>query len=218
MLAVSDTGAGMDEDTRMQIFEPFFTTKARGKGTGLGLSTVFGIVEQSGGDIAVESELGRGTIMRVYLPRVAEAEAPALAPKEALPQFAGHEQVLLVEDDAAVRKFARDVLRMRGYTVVDAADGEEALRLADVAEQPFDILITDLVMPGLSGRELAARLSERCPGLRIVFISGYTDDAIFRYGSLDAGQAFLQKPFTPEVLARTVREILDLPGSRAAAR
>jgi len=210
LLAVSDTGAGMDDDTRTQIFEPFFTTKQRGKGTGLGLSTVYGIVEQSGGDISVDSELGRGTTMKVYLPRVDEVEAPGPAPKGAVQELSGQERVLLVEDDAAVRKFARDVLRMRGYTVVDAADGEEALRLADTATGAFDVLITDLVMPGLSGRELAARLLERSPELRTVFISGYTDDAIFRFGALAAGQAFLQKPFTPERLARTVRELLDV--------
>ena len=209
VLAVSDTGVGMDEDTRTQIFEPFFTTKSRGKGTGLGLSTVFGIVEQSGGDIAVDSELGRGTTIRVYLPRTDGAEAPAPAPRDALEDPSGHEHVLLVEDDDAVRAFARDVLQMRGYTVVAAADGEDALRLAATAEPEFDILVTDLVMPGLQGRDLAERLSGRFPGLRIVFMSGYTDDAIARHGVLDPGMWFIEKPFEPSALARKVREVLD---------
>jgi PAS domain S-box-containing protein len=207
-LTVTDTGAGMDEETRSQMFEPFFTTKPRGKGTGLGLATVFGIVEQSGGHIFVYSEPGQGTSVKVYLPRVDDVALPTgtAADEDAL---AGTEVVLLVEDEPAVRSFARDVLRTRGYTVVEAADGEEALKLVADWEGPLDVLVTDLVMPGMSGRELAERVSENFPELRVLFISGYTEDAIFRFGALAPGQAFLQKPFTPRILAREVRGVLD---------
>jgi len=192
LLSVSDTGVGMDDETKARIFEPFFTTKQRGQGTGLGLATVFGIVEQSGGHVSVSSEPGRGTTFRIHLPRVEPAPVERRPPVEAVQAPAGEESVLLVEDDEAVRRLARDVLRLRGYAVTEARDGEEAVRIAEGWAEPLDLLITDLVMPGISGRELAARLVSRWPGLRVLFISGYTDDAIFRYGALRPGHAFLQ--------------------------
>jgi two-component system cell cycle sensor histidine kinase/response regulator CckA len=207
-LSVSDTGVGIDPAAQAQIFEPFFTTKTRGEATGLGLATVFGIVEQSGGHIDVRSEVGAGTTFTISLPRVDELPVEDRAAGEAAEELSGHESVMLVEDDAAVRVLARDVLRLRGYSVVEAANGEEAVRLARTREGPLDLLITDLVMPGMSGRELSEELLERYPGLRVLFMSGYTDDVIFRVADLGPGRAFLQKPFVPGVLARKVREVL----------
>ena len=208
LLSVSDSGTGMDEATQARLFEPFFTTKAQGKGTGLGLATVYGIVKQSGGFIWVYSELGRGTTFKVYLPRVDEAVSAPSAP--ASPQsLHGAETILLAEDAAPVRSVAREVLRRHGYRVLTAADGRTALELADTHPGTIDLLITDVIMPELSGRQLADRLVERLPQLKVLFVSGYTDDAIVRHGILEPGIAFLQKPFSPESLARKVREVLD---------
>ena len=210
-LAVGDTGVGMDEATQAHLFEPFFTTKEVGKGTGLGLATVYGIVKQSGGYIWVYSEPGHGTTVKVYLPRVpgvaeAPAPSPAPAPREVR---GGHETVLLVEDAAPVRALARRSLEAHGYRVLDASDGPGALELSARHGAPIDLLVTDVVMPGMSGRELAERLAPVRPGMKVLYTSGYTDDAMVRQGVLNAGVAFLQKPFVPDSLARKVREVLD---------
>jgi signal transduction histidine kinase/CheY-like chemotaxis protein len=208
MLAVSDTGTGIPHEIQPQIFEPFFTTKEQGKGTGLGLATVYGIVKQSGGYIEVDSEPGQGTTFRVYLPRL-DAE-PAPVDRSARPAAGGIETILLVEDEEGVRELARDILRASGYTVLEARNGPEALLLCERHQGPLDMLLTDVVMPRMSGRELAERLAPLRPDLSVLYMSGYTDDAVIRHGVLGAGTAFLQKPFTPAILAQRVRETLDL--------
>jgi two-component system, cell cycle sensor histidine kinase and response regulator CckA len=212
VLSVSDTGVGMDEDTRARIFEPFFTTKGPGKGTGLGLATVYGIVEQSGGFIRVSSEVGLGTIFRVYLPAASAAVSPGVALSAPPELLSGTETVLLVEDLASVRAVARQVLERRGYKVLAAADGPGALRLANGYSGPIHLLLTDVVMPQVSGRHLADRLVGLRPAIKVLYMSGHMDDAIVRHGVLESGTSFLQKPFTPDTLARKVREVLDSPG------
>ncbi len=213
MLAVSDTGMGMDAETRSHIFEPFFTTKEQGKGTGLGLATVYGIVKQSGGDVWVYSEPERGTTFKIYLPRIAEETASALESRpDVSEQPGGTETVLLVEDEDAVRSLARQVLETSGYTVLAASHGGEALRLWEQQPGPIHLLLTDVVMPGgLNGRELAERLKPLYPGLKVLFMSGYTDEAIIHHGVLEPGLSYLQKPFTPNSLVQKVREVLDAP-------
>jgi len=211
MLAVSDTGVGMDAATQARIFEPFFTTKEKGKGTGLGLATVYGIVKQSGGWIWVYSEPGHGTTFKVYFPRVAEVAAPA-APTPAPPaSVRGSETVLLVEDEEMILKLVHKVLQANGYTVLVAASGGDAERVAGQHDGPIHLLMTDVVLPGLNGREVARRLEATRPGIRVLYLSGYTDDAIVHHGVLEPGVAFLQKPFSPTVLGRKVREVLDSP-------
>jgi CheY-like chemotaxis protein len=210
LLAVSDTGAGMDEEARAHAFEPFFTTKPTGEGTGLGLATCYGIVKQHGGNIWLYSEPGQGATFKIYLPRVDEPVAPAPAPAETGGMPQGAEVVLLVEDEAAVRLLAARVLQEQGYTVLEAANGPEALRLAEAwAPAAIQLLVTDMVMPQMSGKVVAEQLLMRYPELKVLFISGYTDSAIVHQGRLDAGVAFLHKPFTPARLARKVREVLD---------
>ena len=208
MLAVSDTGTGMTPETRARIFEPFFTTKEKGKGTGLGLSTVYGIVKQSGGYVWVYSELGRGTTFKIYLPRV-DAAPDTLLPAREPVTVAGTETILLAEDDAVLRPLAKGLLEKLGYTVLDAADAVEALEAARQYTEVIHLLLTDVVMPGASGRELARQLESHRPDVKVLYVSGYTDDAIVHHGMLEPGLNFLQKPFTPAALARKVREVLD---------
>src|SRR5213082_3343107 len=213
MLAVSDTGCGMDEATKARIFEPFFTTKETGKGTGLGLATVYGIVNQAGGFIWVYSEPDQGTSFKVYLPEVdATAERPTAVPGARVP--GGTETVLLVEDAAAVREITKQVLERQGYTVLEAPDGEAAIRLAQRHRGVIHLLLTDVVMPRLSGRELAGQFARLRPDTRVLYASGYTDDSVVRHGILESGTAYLQKPFSPESLARKVREVLDAGARR----
>lgn len=208
MLAVSDTGSGMDAETQARIFEPFFTTKARGAGTGLGLSTVYGIVKQNGGDIWIYSELGKGTTFKVYLPEAGGGPDMMSTPLAGERPRVGSETILLAEDEPMVRQLVRAVLEQGGYRVLEAADGTEALRLAEAHSGPIHLLLTDVVMPGISGRELTERLADQRSETQVVFMSGYTDDAVVRHGVLHAGVAFIQKPFTPSLLLRKVQEVL----------
>jgi two-component system cell cycle sensor histidine kinase/response regulator CckA len=210
MLAVSDTGCGMDAETQSRIFEPFFTTKEKGKGTGLGLSTVYGIVKQSGGYIFAYSETGRGTTFKIYLPRVEESAPEVVPERRTRVGCRGSETVLLVEDEESVRELIAEALKAQGYNVLVAGNGQEALALAAPANCRIQLMITDVVMPGMSGRELATRLAESRPGTRVLYLSGYTEDAILHHGVLDPGTAFLQKPFSLDALACKVREVLDL--------
>ena len=209
MLVVSDTGCGMDAATQSRIFEPFFTTKAQGKGTGLGLATVYGVVKQSGGFIWVYSEVDRGTTFKIYLPQVTADVDKRAADKEPSGPQPGHETILFVEDEESVRVLVRGYLETTGYRVLEAGDGVEALEAAAAHKGPIHILITDVVMPRLSGREVATRLSAKQPDLKVLYISGYTDDSIFRDGVLEGGMAFLQKPFNLKTLAQKIREVLD---------
>jgi nitrogen-specific signal transduction histidine kinase/CheY-like chemotaxis protein len=208
---VTDNGAGMEPETLHRVFEPFFSTKEKGKGTGLGLATAYGIVKQSGGHIAVESARGHGSTFRIWLPAVEaeEAPAPALAPTDAAAAPEGSETILLVEDEDAVRGLLREVLEESGYTVLLAASGAEALRVSRAHAGTVDLLLTDVVMPGMSGREVATLLAAERPGLRVLFASGYTAEAIARHGVLEPGTDLIHKPFTPDALLRRVRERLD---------
>ena len=209
MLAVSDTGEGMDADTQRHIYEPFFTTKAIGKGTGLGLSMIYGIVKQSGGRIAFSSEIGKGTSFRIYFPRVAQ-DAAMSPPLPANTEAArGLETILVVEDEDLVRKLVRTILESRGYAVLDAEGGDEAFHVCRNHQGPIHLLITDVVMPRMNGKEVAERLRSIYPEMRVLYVSGYTADAIDQHGVLETGIQFLQKPFTPLVLANRVRELLD---------
>jgi PAS domain S-box-containing protein len=211
MLAISDTGAGMDAETQSHIFEPFFTTKGT-KGTGLGLSTVYGIVKQSGGYIWVYSELGKGTTFKIYLPRIAdtaESVARMIAPKETPVAEPGTETILLVEDEANLRYLARQFLEKQGYRVIEAADGAVAMQIAVAHEGVIHLLLTDVIMPGLNGREVAQRISEIRPNVKVLYMSGYTENVIGHNGMLDAGVRLLQKPFNLRDLKDRVREVLD---------
>ena len=209
MLAVSDSGVGIPRELQRHIFEPFFTTKEQGKGTGLGLATVYGIVKQSGGYIEVDSEPGRGTTFRIYLPRVDSASPAAERSPRAAAPTGGTETILLVEDEDGVRELARDILRSSGYTVLEGRNGAEGLLLGERHQGALDLLLTDVVMPRMSGRELAERMVSLRPELSVLYMSGYTDDAVIRHGVLGSDTAFLQKPFTPAALVQRVRETLD---------
>jgi CheY-like chemotaxis protein len=209
MLAVSDNGSGMDAVTQKHVYDPFFTTKELGKGTGLGLSTVYGIIKQSGGSIWLYSEVGKGTTFKIYLPRIEEGAASETTADQPTELVGGSETILLVEDEAMVRTLTRDNLRDFGYEVMEASNGEEALTICSQHDGAIDLVLTDVVMPLMSGRELIDRLKATCPDIKTLYMSGYTDDAIVHHGVLDADTQFLEKPFTLDGLARKVREVLD---------
>ena len=208
MLAVSDNGTGMDSETQARIFEPFFTTKEQGKGTGLGLATVYGIVKQSGGYVWVYSEPGWGTTFKIYLPRVAD-RVDVAEPPPAPARAQGSETILLVEDEAGVRELTREILQMNGYTVLEAEHGPKALEVCQHYSGTIDLMVTDVVMPQMSGAELSQQAATLRPAMKVIYISGYADRAIVRHGILEADTIYLQKPFTPDALARKVREALD---------
>ncbi|HXC61453.1 MAG TPA: ATP-binding protein, partial [Nitrospiria bacterium] len=208
-LAVTDTGTGMDPETQAQIFEPFFTTKGRDRGTGLGLATVYGVVKQSNGYIAVDSEIGKGSLFTVYLPLI---ELAVTQPIESCPEpltIRGSETILLVEDAEPLRNLAKLFLKENGYRVLTAADGSEAQKVAAQISGPIHLLLTDMVMPGINGRVLAERLAPRHPAMKVLYMSGYTDSFIAGHGVLEPGTHLLHKPFTEDVLVRKVRELLD---------
>jgi two-component system cell cycle sensor histidine kinase/response regulator CckA len=208
LLAISDTGVGIPPEAKPHLFEPFFTTKARGQGTGLGLSTVYGIVKQSGGYIWVYSEADHGSVFKIYLPRVDAPLSPS-EPARAAPSSGGSETILLVEDEREVRMLVEKLLRLQGYRVLAAADPTEAMAAVRDYKEPIDLLVTDVVLPGLSGRDLAQQILELRPGTPVLFVSGYMDEAVVRNGVLEPGVHFLQKPFTPAMLGKKIREILD---------
>jgi signal transduction histidine kinase/ActR/RegA family two-component response regulator len=218
-LSITDTGCGMDSETQAHLFEPFFTTKAVGQGTGLGLSTVYGIVRQSGGSIAITSTLGRGTSVRIHFPRIETpaGEEESSSPPQ-LPQVAQAETVLVVEDSDVLRKLVHGVLTAQGYQVLEAGDGREAVRVFERHAAPVNLLLTDVVMPKAGGRDLANYLRTLLPDLKILFMSGYLDTAFIQHGMLDGKVYFICKPFTPMQLARKVREVLDDPRGGASPR
>jgi len=208
MLAVSDTGVGMEPSTMAHMFEPFFTTKKRGEGTGLGLATVYGIVNQSGGSIWVHSEPDKGSTFKIYFPVAHES---AVAPSAAAAPIStrGTETILLAEDQDEVRAVARTILARNGYTVLEAANPYDALRIARDHRLPIDLLFTDIVMPGMNGRELAQQVQGLRRGIKVLYSSGYTDDTIVRTGVLERDIAFIQKPYAPDALLHKVRDVLD---------
>jgi len=209
MVAVTDTGTGMTREVQSRVFEPFFTTKLQGKGTGLGLSTVYGIVKQSGGDVWIYSEPGHGTTFKVYFPRVIDREADVVLREEVETAAGGHETVLIVEDDASLRALSARILEGNGYTVLLARNGLEALAIAGGHDGHIDLVASDVVMPKMNGRPLVEKLLESRPEMRVLFMSGYTDDEVMRRGVIDGRTAFLQKPFTPPQFAKKVRDVLD---------
>ena len=209
MVAVTDTGTGMTREVQNRVFEPFFTTKLQGKGTGLGLSTVYGIVKQSGGDVWIYSEPGHGTTFKVYFPRVTDREADVVVREETETALGGTETVLIVEDDASLRALSARILEGNGYTVLLARNGLEALAIAGGHDGHIDLVASDVVMPKMNGRPLVEKLLESRPEMRVLFMSGYTDDEVMRRGVIDGRTAFLQKPFTPAQFAKKVRDVLD---------
>jgi signal transduction histidine kinase len=211
ILSITDTGGGMTEGVRQRLFEPFFTTKDSDKGTGLGLSVVHGIIKQSGGDVAVDSRPGEGATFHIYLPRALTTVQPERPPRILVPPERGTETILLVEDDDAVRALARHALQGAGYTILEAARADEALRITTTHDHPIHILVTDVVMPGMGGSELADRFLALRPGAAVLYLSGYTEDALNRQGIMQDQVHFLQKPFPPSALARKVREVLEVP-------
>ena len=215
MLGVEDTGCGMDHETQSRIFDPFFTTKEFGKGTGLGLATVYGIVKQSGGFIWVYSELNKGTLFKVYLPRVEESVQAVRQEDPEAPVLQANETILLAEDSVSLREMAREYLESVGYAVLEAASGAEALQKAKEFDGTIHLLLTDVVMPEMSGPELARQIAALRPEVRVIFTSGYTNDAIARQGVLDPSVAFIQKPYRPKALARRIQEVLTEPATQA---
>jgi CheY-like chemotaxis protein len=213
MLAVTDTGSGMDEATQAHIFEPFFTTKAPGRGTGLGLSTVHGIVRQCGGDIFVYSAPGQGTTFKIYLPRATERQT-AIPVGAAAPQRQGNETVLVVEDQDSVRAAVLRTLTAKGYTVLEASTPRDALSMLDARGKQVDLLLTDLVLPEMTGRDLADLVRKRLPQLAVLYMSGFAGGALAHQGVVEPGMTFLQKPFTPDILVDKVRTALDAPRVR----
>ena len=210
MVSVSDTGHGLDEETKNHIFDPFFTTKENEKGTGLGISTVYGIVKQSGGYISVQSEIDKGTIFRCYFPRVNEAPKERTIKRDQNKTMGGFETILLVEDDSIVRNMISSSLMAFGYRVLESDNGNNALEICkEQNDNTMKLLITDVVMPGMSGCTLADRILKDYPEMKVLYISGYTDEKIVQHGVLEKAIPFLRKPFTPEELAKTIREILD---------
>ena len=207
-LTVTDSGIGMDAETKARAFEPFFTTKEKGKGTGLGLSTVYGVVKQSGGYVDIYSAPGAGTTFKIYLPRVDEA-IKAESPAGTATSFTGNETILLAEDETSLRTLTRNTLELYGYKVLEAKDGVEALQVSDAYKGPIDLLLTDMVMPGMGGRALATELVRRRPEIRLAYMSGYTGQAVGSQGPVDPGSVFLLKPFSRELLTRKIREALD---------
>jgi CheY-like chemotaxis protein len=215
MVAVSDTGCGMDLATQAHIFEPFFTTKEKGRGTGLGLATVYGIVKQSGGFIWVYSEPGQGSTFKIYFPCVEEAVPVEEAVKVDSPPAQGSETVMVVEDEEGVRSLVCQTLTLHGYKVLEASGAAQAFQIAEQHTEPIHLLVTDVVMPQTGGKGLAKSLSILHPETKVLYMSGYTDDAIVRHGILEGSVSFLQKPFAPNVLLRKIREVLETePGTQ----
>jgi CheY-like chemotaxis protein len=212
VLAIRDTGHGMSEETQSHIFEPFFTTKDRGKGTGLGLATVYGTVNQSGGFIAVSSKIGTGTEIKIFLPRVEEPVEVTTAPEAPVQTRKGEGTILVVEDDDAVRRMTREFLKISGYTVLEARSGADAIHFMERRERPIDLVLTDVLMPGMKGRELVERLSKLRAGIKVLYMSAYTEDAAINIGVLSPGTAFIEKPFSPDDLANKVREVMNATG------
>ncbi len=208
-LSVSDTGIGMDDRIQTHVFEPYFTTKPSGKGTGLGLSTVYGIVQQAGGYISFSSKPREGTTFRILLPRIDSVQAPGSSLDFSDASYSGEETVLLAEDEPAVCDLVHAILTSRGYRVLSARLPQEAERIAETHLGKIDLLLTDVIMPGISGAELSKRIAMRVPGIKVLFMSGYIDDSVVRQGISENETAFLQKPFTPLSLAKKVREVLD---------
>jgi len=206
---VRDTGHGMDEETQSHLFEPFFTTKDRTKGSGLGLATVYGTVNQSGGCVTVSSKLGVGTTIQIYLPRVEEPVEVVQAPEATVRSLQGKERILVVEDDDAVRRMTREFLKIRGYSVIEASGAAEAIQFVGSRDETIDLVLTDVVMPGMKGRELVERLAKLRSSLKVLYMSAHTEDDAISIGILSPGTAFIEKPFSPDELAIKVRDVLS---------
>jgi two-component system, cell cycle sensor histidine kinase and response regulator CckA len=215
MLSITDTGVGMDEATQSHMFEPFFTTKMPGRGTGLGLATAYGIIRQSGGAIRIQSELGQGTTVRIYLPMAEAKHQPVVEKPAPVESYNGAETILLVEDEARVRKLIVDVLTSRGYQVLEATRGEEAVRVCKSYSGSIDLAVVDVVMPEISGPDVVRQISALRPDIHVLYISGYTDEAVVHHGISESSASFLQKPFLPDALARKVRAVLDARSNSA---
>jgi signal transduction histidine kinase len=217
MLTISDTGIGMDAETQSHVFEPFFTTKEPGRGTGLGLATAYGIVKSCNGTIGLYSEPGHGTTFKIYLPRIDQTVEPAPPEVKGLESLRGTESVLVVEDDPEVRQLIAEILGARGYRVLVSANGQEAIQMLQADPAPVELVVADVILPEVSGPEVVRQVTSLRPGIRALFISGYTDEAVLRHGLLEPDASFLSKPFMPEALARKVREVLDGTGQRSGS-